>query len=800
MSGTVTPFVDYKNTADTGENAATSIQPITNGEQINQTLLQRPDENLRQRTEVLRSFATDSLFLANADRKLLLAGPGAVTWPGSTTAAASGRPVLSDVLWLIPMLTPGAAQAQPIPPVASAYGTLHLKRSSDSANSILVTSQRRSYAAGDQINIQVSAGSSFSCTLQAEVTGAYRRTIKIVAAPATTLGTVITALNGLLPPSPDNTQLVTAALEGGASNGDIILDTQARQFVAGNYDGEGHTITPANLASFFTSNPTESLAEGDTLCVQFTMLSDTASTGGRRQAIPENSNTTITAGMFFNSRVHPEKLVNALPICKVVNGSLVFSTGIEIPAGSTAAPLSPRGASTMPYGGGGTWADGTTNPATTVEAQLDKVITDLAGATGTAKIFGAAAGSGDLASGTLESQIAALVTGWGKLGRANSWTALQTFANALAAGSGLLSTAANARSARISTPFSATHPITLIWQSTPDSGSLPVSRIYVTSAGLLYISMNASYDGTNWNKDVAGTQATLWKMSNGILETYGRVADAAWATAAWTQMSKRSVAQTVTAANPNFAPLLEHFDSANNRRVAADHMGFPGAYRAEIRQNWLLSAVADTGDGWTRFVSGTGAISGSNTTLRGLPAVDVSIGNGAGQVLANLTRGTAFSALGGTGCPPPNMSVMMEWVFDATTIVGASPGATFTAGMRNSSPGLFFRKIDGQANWQFCTQGISTALPVDTGVACSSEQLFRIELYGSNHPGGQRALAFINGALVAEVTLTAASLDYPDMGLGPAFELVRTGATTTIGGRLGPAVIQVRQLLADFAV
>lgn len=38
------------------------------------------------------------------------------------------------------------------------------------------------------------------------------------------------------------------------------------------------------------------------------------------------------------------------------------------------------------YGGGGTWADGTPNPATTVEAQLDKIISDLAGASGAPKI------------------------------------------------------------------------------------------------------------------------------------------------------------------------------------------------------------------------------------------------------------------------------------------------------------------------------------------------------------------------------------------------------------------------------
>lgn len=46
------------------------------------------------------------------------------------------------------------------------------------------------------------------------------------------------------------------------------------------------------------------------------------------------------------------------------------------------------------YAGGGNWADATTNPATTVELQFDKIISDLGGGTGgTAKLSGAASGN-----------------------------------------------------------------------------------------------------------------------------------------------------------------------------------------------------------------------------------------------------------------------------------------------------------------------------------------------------------------------------------------------------------------------
>lgn len=348
MPGPVKQFVDFSNNTanDTGADTTASVQPFLDNQLVNAETLNRPGESLRQRTEAVRKVVTDSLYLQDADRSLILAGPGKITWPGSTTAAATGIPVITDNLYLLPMLTPGFAQTAPVPPVASAYGKLYLKRDSDGANAIMVTSQRRSYAAGDQINITVTPGATFDVVLEPSLS--YQRTINIsVIDGVTTLGQVITGLGLLLPLAPDDTPLVLAALTGGAVSGDLVRATQAKQYITGNYDGEGHVITPLNLASFFVSNPTEALAEGDTLCAYFPMVTDPDTTGGRRQAIPENSNTAIAAGAFFNSRVHPEYLVNALPICKVVNGALVFATGVEVAAGdsnvtlSTATPLSP---------------------------------------------------------------------------------------------------------------------------------------------------------------------------------------------------------------------------------------------------------------------------------------------------------------------------------------------------------------------------------------------------------------------------------------------------------------------------
>lgn len=68
-------------------------------------------------------------------------------------------------------------------------------------------------------------------------------------------------------------------------------------------------------------------------------------------------------------------------------------------------------ASAVSYAGGGAWADAVTNPAASVEAQLDKIVADLAAASGAPKV-GAAATAGSpnaLGAGSVKSQIDALL-------------------------------------------------------------------------------------------------------------------------------------------------------------------------------------------------------------------------------------------------------------------------------------------------------------------------------------------------------------------------------------------------------
>ena len=341
--GQVRQFVDYSvgTGGDIGTNDPGSILPLVTGEDLIQANMLRPGENLRQRTEEISAIDEDTLYLRDADRGFVIAGPGLVSWPGPAPGGVGeGVLSLSDVLYLLPVLTPGSAENPPVPPVASTPGTITLLRvSGGTTDGIIVRSLRYDWQGGSKISITVVFGGTAGTAVAQLLTDVHQRTI-LLTANAAPLSVVITALNNLVADSNGEfillTQLVNAALAPSAAGSDILLTPQSKQYMAGNYDSEAHVILPANLSTFFgiAGNP---LKEGDSLCIQYAKMIDdvAASHAGRRQSMVEYGNTAIPASAFFNSRVNPERLVNAIPIGKVINGRFVFFTGQQIPAGAT---------------------------------------------------------------------------------------------------------------------------------------------------------------------------------------------------------------------------------------------------------------------------------------------------------------------------------------------------------------------------------------------------------------------------------------------------------------------------------
>jgi hypothetical protein len=812
MPGEVTQFPNFaQNTAgDDGENNSASVLPNANGEALNATVLGRPIECLRQRFEVLRSIEEDSLYLRDAQQNLIVAGPGTVTWPGSTTASFSGIPTLSDVLFIVPGLTPGAAQTSPIPPVASAYGSLFLLRASDSHPTLQVQSLRRSYAGGDQINVTVVSGGSFSCVLSTEAT--FERTITLTVTGSTTMSTVLSALNALTPSSPDNTQLVTATLVDGGLGTDIILSPQTVQFVAGNYDGEGHTLSPANLAGFFSSNPAQALAEGDSLCVQYADVTNLSSLGGRRQSIPENSNTLISASSLFNSRLHPELIVNSLFICKVVNGNLVFGTGAEVAQGATDQPLGAYTAANISYAGGPNWADGTTNPATTVQAQLSKIVSDLAGSgAGAAKIEGPTVGT-YLTAGPLGGQIATIANfvHSDKAPAETSYVPLRTYNDYLG----------NVRSLIDHTGYrmGQVSEIDENWVGAATGEQLvhldPLDGVGVagspTTAGSV-VQLNTSSDVWALGLSEAIPSGAV---INSIVIYYfsGNTANGLTATLNSTALSGSGttssvVSKTITTAVASTVETLTLFVSPTSGHL-------PHQSLTTEKLSLALSCTISASDislldvqisytappnGWTYTQGQMNLASNSDQLTFNLPASGLSqrtvmlqtLGTGSGNGISSLTGPAEAWA-------DANLSYTMEFLVKTGTVDDSNHEFSTDLGVKIGSDAITMHWDFSYGSWQLNFNADSQTF-TSTGVPVVANTLYlvRLEICGPNmnSAGGSnyRARLFINGALVANVAQAGTSIT--GNTVNPWFN---TQTNSTSGGPYNLSIGRVRRTWNHF--
>jgi hypothetical protein len=174
-------------------------------------------------------------------------------------------------------------------------------------------------------------------------------------------------------------------------------------------------------------------------------------------------------------------------------------------------------ASAIGYAGGGNWADGTTNPATTVEAQLDKIVSDLVATAGAARV--GAAASGNLPAGTVRSQLDALDATSVRTNVANTFTALQTLNGAAGDTNAALATTAAPSTRK------------LLWE-VQAGGSMKV-RFYAGLDGSWEVTCNARWDGTQWVRDVSGNNSSRLRMDrfNFTLERKipsGNFADGTW--------------------------------------------------------------------------------------------------------------------------------------------------------------------------------------------------------------------------------------------------------------------------------
>ena len=397
---------------DSGQNDAASISPVTDGEAATEAVFQRPSENLRARTEVVRSELEALKYIADADRTMLLSSAGDVTWDGLPAGTFS---VTAD-LTLRPFLAP--ATSTPARLVTNTNAGL--------TNKIIVAthqlgtaSQKRAYSGANQISLVWAPvpGGTFSVVKSGDPDVAYTITFNSL---TTTNTGLVSALNG-------NTTFQNAGLVASLGGGTVAFDLveipsgeQAQRYLSGATDAEKHVISASTLNTFAAANP---LQEGDVLCIWYDeLVSSTAGTyGGRRQSIDEapenvapNNGADIPIGSLFLLRTNPERAVGALPVCTVAEGNLVFLNNRVYASGET-GPLSSSGGS---YQGSSPnkFADNSVLPASSFEAALDTLVNWL-GASGSTPggdklgVKAIVASPVTVPAGTLSDALTAIVTG-----------------------------------------------------------------------------------------------------------------------------------------------------------------------------------------------------------------------------------------------------------------------------------------------------------------------------------------------------------------------------------------------------
>lgn len=415
--------ISFKQGSDNNDADAASIVPVADAEVIWSGTTNRPVENLRSRTEVLRRAVQDLLYYADYDRSLLLRSEAFFSIEEPVAGSGQFQLVATSDLYVYPALTPGRFSGGRHLGGRVFFGdNPYLGPSAVDALVFTASSAstgQRGYFDGDSL--------SSSTVL---TTGANRISLQIQFNPSAATGTFTFAVTG----TPRTQILVTCGTQSGvpnhaqfiaAFNADVtsqgtfgvanllrvastavtpgsVAVTIGNGAVQGAYDAEAHLVTSAQLAAFFDADVSgvkpNRLRDGEGLAIAFPpgpvqeYVGPGYPRGGRRQAIfdlptdragaiatPPNT-TPPTGYSLFNTGREPEKIPGSVPIGKLLQQGgvteFVFIDGSRIRLGDAPAPIGAAGplrrllaaitpgssgASLVGYDGSGNW-----NPNSTV--------------------------------------------------------------------------------------------------------------------------------------------------------------------------------------------------------------------------------------------------------------------------------------------------------------------------------------------------------------------------------------------------------------------------------------------------
>lgn len=336
-------------TQDTGSTGAASIRPILNGEVATQATLQRPDENLRARTEIIRTELENLKYLAQADRAMVVSLEpvntiGTVLWNGTGASGGDGKFSITATkqLTLRPFLAPRTST-----PAKVISRGVKFQTNLTVAGAI---NPPRAYGNANKYNVQFVNQSGAPVTVTYDPL-LFRFTINTDTA-ASTKTAVINAFNAAATTAG---QGITATLDSGFggdtfASGETFVQGGVLDYLvfAGAADAELHSIDHSTLTAFFNADAgANAMLENDVLAIWYENLVDGAF-GGRSESLvdaPESA-TNIPVGSLFLARRFPERLHNAIPVATVVANQLLLADGTLAPKG-LATPVT-GGASELP--------------------------------------------------------------------------------------------------------------------------------------------------------------------------------------------------------------------------------------------------------------------------------------------------------------------------------------------------------------------------------------------------------------------------------------------------------------------
>lgn len=318
-------YPDFNVSGDTGEDNVDSIQPVSDGEGAGQSTFRRPSENLRNRTEVLRSSVRDLHYYRDAHAYTFSITGGTINWGGTVALGGTGIVTNTGPITARPLLTPRTSlKAQLASGVTTVnrivYNVAAGAYASDGMNN--VTIEHRDGGVGASLTTTISDAPVKRILVVFDAANASHDTAAVKAsvdaAVAADVGT-----GGLA-------GKITTTDDGAVGNTIAVL---AETRLEGTADQEAHLISSGALTSLTTTTP---LQEGDALAVWYRHVVEPAAgdpldpkanvPGGRWESNPDRGNENVDNNLFITSE-DPDKIPGALVLCKVVENKLVWADG-----------------------------------------------------------------------------------------------------------------------------------------------------------------------------------------------------------------------------------------------------------------------------------------------------------------------------------------------------------------------------------------------------------------------------------------------------------------------------------------